>query len=338
MRKWKTLLKPGDKIHWVKTSDVYTFNKSLDDKIQMVEIDKYPRCGNVVIHDSKIDWEKTGSELINRIRLENHDESWSIFNASNELPDMFAKLNYDGVEADKILEDYMTESKYEIDFRNTKIRTHSVEHSEYVQRKMFDNGCEWWGNGGDTSKIVDSNSSINFLFVDSFLKMSTGLGDSYEYFKNHKGKEIILMETVELSNKVAVKDKDFDKLDGKEFKTSSGIPVMITCGKHTYGTDMKRKMHLYAKFDGKTYWHFLTIPTEDAERAKSLMSKVGLELILKESRKDINTFEEFNLWIHNADVTWGGMDTFERGLGYLSLSEVEEEFKVNINFIRDLVK
>lgn len=74
-----------------------------------------------------------------------------------------------------------------MDFRNTKIRIKSPEHSKAFQEGVFDAGGAW--GGGNTDVVMTGRE---YLYVDSSLGISWGSED--ETFENDNRREIVFPE------------------------------------------------------------------------------------------------------------------------------------------------
>lgn len=73
-----------------------------------------------------------------------------------------------------------------IDYRNTKIRIKSPEHSKYVQEKLFENGFEWLSSG---CKIGHVNRKFLYIGACYFVRCEE---DDEQSYLSHDYKEIFI--------------------------------------------------------------------------------------------------------------------------------------------------
>ncbi len=77
-----------------------------------------------------------------------------------------------------------------------KIRVNSPEHSEKIQKKLFELGCEW-ATLSNNKKV--SYVDQQYLFVGTFdenkITYSSAVADD-DYFENQPHKEVELIETI----------------------------------------------------------------------------------------------------------------------------------------------
>lgn len=103
-------------------------------------------------------------------------------------------------------------------YQMTKIRIRSPEHSEFVQKKLFENGCSW--SGGITKT---QHADRGFLTI-------SGIGQirfcSEEFFNKQKHLTEIFIE-----------DDSMDELDEHEKESSNAGPKTTTIG--TLGVDIE---------------------------------------------------------------------------------------------------
>ena len=96
-------------------------------------------------------------------------------------------------------------------YRMTKIRIRNPEHSEFVQKKLFENGCSW---GGGITKT--QHADRGFLTI-------SGIGQirfcSEEFFNEQKHLTEIFIE-----------DDSMDELDEHEKESSNAGPKTTTIG------------------------------------------------------------------------------------------------------------
>ena len=70
--------------------------------------------------------------------------------------------------------------------KNLKIRINNEQHSEAVQRRLFEMGCKGWFSGG---KIVQYKEK-EYLYVYESGHIS--YGDNESYFNEHEHTEVTL--------------------------------------------------------------------------------------------------------------------------------------------------
>lgn len=76
-----------------------------------------------------------------------------------------------------------------MDFRNTKIRIKSQEHSKDFQEAVFAAGGRWLTGSAEVKRTF-----ADFMYVDGFLKITFTDDGDFDYFNNHRNKEITFPE------------------------------------------------------------------------------------------------------------------------------------------------
>lgn len=77
--------------------------------------------------------------------------------------------------------------------KSMKFRVNSHEHSEAIQKRLFEMGFEWWGNNLQTIEKTDSK----FLFADYSDMVITSLVDDEQYFIDKPFTETTLEDITE---------------------------------------------------------------------------------------------------------------------------------------------
>ena len=98
-----------------------------------------------------------------------------------------------------------------VQFKAMKFRVESPEHSEKIQKRLFEMGYKWCGEDGTASDF----QSEPFLFAKSDGGISWVGSEDEPFFIKHSNEEMQLVETV--SYDFVPVEKDVVMFDGKEY-------------------------------------------------------------------------------------------------------------------------
>lgn len=123
-----------------------------------------------------------------------------------------------------------------MDYRNTKIRIKSPEHSKHVQKLLFKNGFSWM-LGGNSIKYVDSKQL--YMHDDMSITHSCSIED---IFNQHEFKEVFIEMEVKLS--------DYKVLDEHSIEMLERIVAQNGCH-YMYCNDDKCPLSCENRHDGR---------------------------------------------------------------------------------------